>query len=140
MKKLRQMRCNGQCFSCVYPDCIKESGMDKESIVLERQIKWDGLSEQDKRDRESAKRYYENHKDKIREYKKAYASGVRKRPHKKAVVQKTYDGKVIAVYESSVEAARQVNGKWRMIGKACRGDNTRGRLHGAYGYEWYFKE
>lgn len=140
--------CDRDCFNCKYDDCIlpDKECYDKVSYDIEFEAQNEKLCESEvserNRKREYNRAYRIAHADEIRAYKKAYKDGtlIRKRSHKKTVIQKSYDGQIVAKYESTVQAARHLEKSWRMIGKACRGDKERGRKHGAYGYDWFYEE
>ena len=143
----RWRNCREDCFNCPYPDCIKptEKCSDKATWKIEDQALLnrvtDDISDEIKKNRER--------NNKTREYKKKYMKAYRqskkdgtyvpKRPHRKVCIQYSIDGEELNRFRSVAEAARSIGGKERMIGKACRGDNLRGRKHGAYGYDWKYE-
>ena len=57
MEKVEENKvCNGDCFNCVYDDCIYDEGIDPKKA----------------RKRETQRRYYEKHKEKMQAYKRQW--------------------------------------------------------------------
>lgn len=139
-------KCNEDCFHCPYEDCIKPE--DKCHDEATREIEdyaqlggyTDDIVSDIRRERYYHHKYSEHHKEYMKQYHKGIKDGTRqrKRPYKRRVIQYSFDGEKVAEYESVAEASRIFGGKQRMIGKAARGDNQRGRKHGAYGFDWRY--
>lgn len=74
MVSIRQEVCDGDCFNCIYPDCIRDDighAMRQEMREIDRSIVFP-LSAKQKQIAERQKAYRDRNREQIAEYKKAY--------------------------------------------------------------------
>ena len=72
MMGTKKQVCNGDCFNCIYPDCIVDDHITKEEIAaskeLDREAKW---QDKDNRERHLAE-YRAAHREEYNAYQNAY--------------------------------------------------------------------
>lgn len=74
------MTCNGDCFNCIYDDCVVSEPQLLRLMRAERGVSKKVLEAKKEKDRERARSYYQKHREackaKSREWKKAHPEKV----------------------------------------------------------------